>query len=141
MNVSVIFLSWLYMTIIGTITKGKRMDSIVKTYLDIFVFIIFAIFAIQLISVSVADRAAESYLETAADRISCSHFSDDVIASCKSDAKNRFSEATGVEWPLTVVVNQRGTSGIKYGYAELTYRIKVPLFGINKNYTIHTDIR
>lgn len=117
------------------------MDTIVKVYLDLFIFLIFMIFGVQLIILGVTARSADSYLEATADRISCSHFSDEVITTCKDDAKNRFAASTGVADPLVVTVSERGSSGIKYGHIELTYNVKIMMFGISKNYTIQTDVR
>ncbi len=113
------------------------MDTVIKAMTGLFFSLLLVFIGVSLITSSLNATRANRVLAGYVDKISCSNYSDDVIAGCKVDAKEQF----GGEDPLIVdKLTQKGSNHVKFATATLTYRFQIPVMGLTREHKVEAVI-
>lgn len=111
------------------------METVIKGFTGIFFLVLLTCIGISIIGSSIRSTKASEALLSYVSRIENSNYSQDVIDSCRADARKQFGE-DGQEALEVVSVAQRGHSYPSYGRATLNYTYRIPMIGYDSHHTI-----
>ncbi|MDY6352252.1 hypothetical protein [Candidatus Weimeria sp. HCP3S3_B5] len=115
------------------------MESILKGFTGIFFLLVLTCFGISIIGSSIRSTKASQALLAYVSRIENSNYSDQVISSCKADAREQFGE-DGREALDVVTAGQKGHSYQSYGRVTLNYTYRIPVIGYSSKHAISSVI-
>lgn len=111
------------------------METVIKSFTGVFFLVMLTCLGISIIGSSIRSTKASEALLSYVSRIENSNYSDEVIASCRKDAKEQFGE-DGEEALDVVTLPQEGHSHTSYCRATLNYRYRIPLIGYDVKHSI-----
>jgi len=115
------------------------METVIKGFTGMFFLIVLTCMGVSIIASSIRSTKASEALMSYVSRIENSNYSDEVIISCKADAKQQFGEDGGEALDV-ISVSQKGHSYPSYGRATLNYTYRIPLIGYASRHSISSVI-
>lgn len=111
------------------------METVIKSFTGIFFLVVLTCMGVSIIGSSIRSTKADEALLSYVSRIENSNYSQEVIDSCKADARQQFGEES-TDALEVVSVSQKGHSYPSYGRATLNYTYRIPLIGYNARHSI-----
>jgi hypothetical protein len=115
------------------------MEEVIKSWLSVFLLLITVIVGTSYLGTTIVARNANACMQNYVQRIEASHGSQTVLDDVVAEANEKFGKTDAGKDALDVS-KVKHSNDYLYGTVSLTYHYTIPIFGIDEEKVIQSDV-